>query len=718
MIRFLLLFVLSGCLLAQTQLRIGVGNASNDGTGDSVRAAMQKVNTNFTTLFATVYTNGVTVTNVMRLSGSNTLTGDVIVDGNLTHDFDLNDIDGLGLDATTLNVRGVQSAYLDGGIMYLRGVTNLNIITPGVRLGTATTGQYLKLTDDIEGTVEFDAAPAPTGFTFDASRNNITLGNDSVIVDTDPGTEIVTLLGSGGSQPNRIGTSTHTIAGFVASGAIMARRTYWVDGSSGQLTYNAVAYNPGDTFVGVYGTKTYSATGNCRAKDNVTRQTDSSYTAGTAYVSSILGGYDHLNNQIAGTIAGGGHNVLRGGDGGNHATVVGGSYNTQHSGVYAFIGGGTANENRADFGTIVGGWGNWITDDNWSAADQAVILNGQEGQIQDTAYGLIGTGINNRVINPFSSTSASHNQIINGNGNIVQTMAAGLTYSTVLNGTGNTISGGSHNLAMGLNNNIYGNSGGYNVAIGSAVNIDGTGTYGFGYGATVLITNSPRAVVMGTITTITNSSDTWTFANNSTVAAANFGFTGGNFNTNNGTQYTFLMGRALSAADLASPANTADYGMAQGYQAVIRSFGQRVESNGNNTGVNVQRSRFVASRRFTHTNSVSLSSDLRLDGIDQYPYVPTNSVWQIRASVVGVQSTGAKFGTWTVDFAVRDSAGTLSILGSPSATAVHNGHSTTWTIAPAIRSSPRGVTITVTALDGETITWGASFDTMELNGAW
>ena len=98
--------------------------------------------------------------------------------------------------------------------------------------------------------------------------------------------------------------------------------------------------------------------------------------------------------------------------------------------------------------------------------------------------------------------------------------------------------------------------------------------------------------------------------------------------------------------------------------------------------------------------------------------MPTNSVWQIEASVVGVQSNGVKYGTWTVSFAVRDSAGTLSVLGSPSAVVVHNGHSTTWTITPAIRSSPRGVTISVSALNGETVTWGASLDAMELNGAW
>lgn len=654
----------------------------------------------------------------MKLSGSNALTGDLEVDGDLARGIEFNDLSNLVLDSTIWSATGAQSAYLDGGIMTLRGVTNLNIITPGVRLGTSTTGQYLQLTDANEGEVEFATAPAPTGFTFDATRNNITLGNDSVIVDTDPGTEIVTLLGSGGSQPNRIGTSTHTIAGFAASGAIMARRTYWVDGSSGQLTYNAVAYNPGDTFVGVYGTKTYSATGNCRAKDNVTRQADSSYTAGTAYVSSILGGYDHINNQIAGTIAGGGHIVLRGGDGGNHATVVGGSYNTQHSGVYAFIGGGTANENRADFGTIVGGWGNWITDDNWSAADQAVIVNGQEGQIQDTAFGLIGNGINNRVINPFSSTSAYHNQIINGNGNIVQTLADGLNYSTVLNGTGNTISGGAHNLAMGLNNNIYGNSGGYNIAIGNAVTIDGTGTYGFGYGATLLITNSPRAVVMGAATIVGGTSDSWTFSNNSTVTNAAYAFTGGNSHALNGTQYTFLMGRALSSADLASPAANADYGAAFGWQGVIRSYGQRVESNGNESTVNIQRSRYILKRRSAMTTGVDVQ--LRLDGSVEFLYVPTNSVWTVTSSITAVQSDGVKYGSWTLTFAVRDSAGTLSLLGSPSSVVVHDGHSTTWTIAPAIRSDAtyRGIVLNARGLTGETVTWGAALDAMELNGAW
>jgi len=709
--KLLLVLLFPLCLFGQTRAVINTGTTANDGTGDSLRTFGLKSNTNFATLWASVYTNGVT-----KIGTNIVLSGSVVLDGNLTNNFDFDDINQLNLDGVNTDIGGVQTLFLDGGITTLRGVTNLNLITPGVFAGTATNGQFLRLSDATEGTVEFAQAPTPTGFSFDASRNNIVLGDDNSIVDTNPGTEIVTLLGAGGSQPNRIGTSTHTIAGFVASGVVMARRTYWVSGSTGQVTYNGTAYSPGATFTGVYGVKTFTATGNAGVKDNTSRQADSSYTPGTAYVASILGGYDHLNNQIAGTIAGGGHNELR--SAGNHATIVGGSYNLLKNGVYAFIGGGTQNQSGQDFGTIVGGWGNTITSDNWSAADESAIVAGQEGQIEDTAYGFIGTGLNNRVINPFSSTSAYHNQIINGNGNIVQTLAAGVNYSTVLNGIGNTISGGTHNLAMGLNNNIYGNSGGYNVALGNAVNIDGTGTYGFGYGATVLITNSPRAVVMGASTTVGNTSDSWTFANNSTVTNANYGFSVGNSHTLNGTQYTFLMGRALSSADLASPLVNADYGAAFGWQGVIRSYGQRVESNGNESTVNVQRSRYILKRRSAMTTGVDVQ--LRLDGSGEFIYVPTNSVWTVTATITAAQSTGAKYGSWTLDFAVRDSSGTLSLLGSPSSVVVFDGHSTTWTIAPAIRSDAtyRGIVLNARGLTGETVTWGASLDAMELNGAW
>lgn len=528
------------------------------------------------------------------------------------------------------------------------------------------------------------------------SRNNVVV-NPAInsIVDTDSGANTITLTASGGTLPNRIGSSVNTIAGFIASGAILARITYYVSGSTGTLTYNSVVYNPGDTFVGVYGVTTYSVSGNCVAKNNVSRQADSSYTAGLSYVASITGGYDHLNNQIAGTISGGGHNELR--SGGNHATISGGSYNIQKAGLYSFIGGGSQNNQSQDFGVIVGGFGNVVSSDNVSGADGSAILNSRESEILDVAYGLIGVGLNNRIINPNSATA---------------------NYNTILNGTGNVVSGGIHNLAQGINNTIQGDSGGYNVARGNGNNIGGASLYFVATGASIIATNSSRMIAVGSTDTITSTTGGAVLGDNTSVSSANYAYALGNANTVGSTDYTFLLGRSLSSADTVSPAATADYGFATGYQAALRSFGQRVESNGNlNTTINVQRSRYLASRRYAHVTGV-LSSDVRLNGLDQYIYVPTNSVWLVRASVVGALSDGSKYGAWTVDFAVRDSGGTLSVLGSPSATTVYDGHSATWAIAPAIRSTPRGVTISVSALNGETVDWSATFDCNELNTAW
>lgn len=138
------------CLCAQTQSVINTGATANDGTGDSIRTAFNKINTNFTTLWSAVYTNGVSEfgTNIV-------LSGNTLFDGNLTNNLELGDIAQLTLDGTDTGVYGVSTLFLDGGITTLRGVTNLNLITPFVRLGTATNGQFLRLTDATEGTVEF-----------------------------------------------------------------------------------------------------------------------------------------------------------------------------------------------------------------------------------------------------------------------------------------------------------------------------------------------------------------------------------------------------------------------------------------------------------------------------------------------------------------------------------------------------------------------------------
>jgi len=150
----LLLLPLAVC--AQTRLSVNTGATANDGSGDSLRVAFGKVNTNTATLWASIYTNGAT-----RIATNVTLLGPTYVDGNLTNGFELQDITQLTLDGTDTGVYGVASLFLDGGVSTLRGVTNLNLITPGVTAGTATAGQVLQLTDAVEGTVEFGTVATP-----------------------------------------------------------------------------------------------------------------------------------------------------------------------------------------------------------------------------------------------------------------------------------------------------------------------------------------------------------------------------------------------------------------------------------------------------------------------------------------------------------------------------------------------------------------------------
>lgn len=159
MARFLFILLFPLCLLGQTRAVINTGTNPNDGTGDSLRTFGLKSNTNFSTLWSSVYTNGVT-----KIGTNVILAGPTVFDGNLTNGFELGDINQLTLDGVNTGVYGVQSLFLDGGTTTLRGTTNLQIITPSVRLGTATAGQVLMLSDAVEGTVEYSSIPPHTQF--------------------------------------------------------------------------------------------------------------------------------------------------------------------------------------------------------------------------------------------------------------------------------------------------------------------------------------------------------------------------------------------------------------------------------------------------------------------------------------------------------------------------------------------------------------------------
>lgn len=838
--QFSLGLVFSASLLAQTRAVIGTGSASNDGTGDSIQTAFKRVNTNFLTLWNHVFTNGGSSdlnfnTNWFRVTGTNV---EIRTKVYLTNDFQIQSgsvgasdygvrmypLNLFYAGATDLTINGYSTGLVTSSNLIVKGMTELDLMTPLVVSSGATTGHYLKLMDASSGRAEWASTPflplaggtmsgainmgsqkitslgTPTVSTDAAtkdyvdsvvfasnpitgdSRNNLIANvGINILADTNAATQAVTLTGAGGSSRNVIGSASLTTisAGAVASGVVMAGRSHYVSGTTGSVVYNGSTNALGATFTGVYGVRTYTATGDATVKNPVTRLADTAYTAGQAYVSTISGGYDHLNNQIAGTITGGGHNELR--SGGNHAIIAGGSYNVQKAGLYSVIGGGTQNEQSQDFGIIGGGWANTISSDNVAGADYSAITSGDENRITDAFAALIAAGANNVISNPSSLTPSAnrHNTIVNGvgnaltggqftsvlNGNTVAVSGDSSFYNTVLNGQsitlagtcsytlvgGTTISvnglsrgigwgesltmtGGTHNYLFGNGGTLSGGS--YNFSLGNANVVNGTQVRTFSFGTANTISGADTDIQQfGSSNTSsgtiyggqfgfnnqfgTSSSYDWQIGKqNTTSTGATFMFQFGEANAATTSDYGMMFGKSNTIANQSSPATQAQYASASGLQASARSWGQRAESNGNlNSTINVQRSRYLASRRYAHATGL-LSTDVRLDGTGQYIMVPDNSIWMVRAAVVGSMSDGSKYGAWTVDFAVRKNSGTLSVLGSPSYVIVYNGHASTWSIAPAIRSSPEGITISVTALDGETVNWSASIDTTEMSSAW
>lgn len=112
---------------------------------------------------------------------------------------------------------------------------------------------------------------------------------------------------------------------------------------------------------------------------------DTGYAAATinnASVATIAGGYDHVNNQIAGTIAGGGHNFIQYNSEG-HSVIGGGSYNWITAGR-SFIGAGT--NNRLDgtiYNAVLNGFSNSVL-----AGFHNGIFGGELNTINTTANGF------------------------------------------------------------------------------------------------------------------------------------------------------------------------------------------------------------------------------------------------------------------------------------------------------------------------------------------
>ena len=161
-----------------SQLTIALGTAANDGTGDPLRTAFTKINTNFTELYAT----SATLTGTQTLTNK-TLTSPVFGNATSTADADAT------IDASTTTFYSyIQSASATARTINISNLTSGKMITLYLR-NTFGTAKIINIAAGIATT--YSAVNMSKGDAGGTSASAVTLVATS-------GTAIITLFNAGG----------------------------------------------------------------------------------------------------------------------------------------------------------------------------------------------------------------------------------------------------------------------------------------------------------------------------------------------------------------------------------------------------------------------------------------------------------------------------------------------------------------------------------------
>ena len=188
---------------------------------------------------------------------------------------------------------------------------------------------------------------------------------------------------------------------------------------------------------------------------------DTAYPSGGASVATISGGYDMINNQLAGTITGGGHNYMQYNVNG-HSFMGGGSYNWINAGRATIVAG---TDNRVTgatsvYSAVLGGFQNSIEGNS----SHSTVIGGSTNTINTTTANHLAYGVGNLI-----TSSQDHCITIGHN----HTISGASSYAAHVGGLNNARTGSGYGAALGGRNNTQ--SGSYSVAL-AADNSDDNGS--------------------------------------------------------------------------------------------------------------------------------------------------------------------------------------------------------------------------------------------------
>ena len=422
---------------------------------------------------------------------------------------------------------------------------------------------------------------------------------------------------------------------------------------------------------------------------------------GNAPLRTICGHYDNIigslditnaNDTIDSCIVGGSHNFIytRRIDPSTEETYTQGVPVTHGK----ILGGTYCNIYNGDHGTIVGGRQNNIqnsTSAQYLAGDPAAVpYCAVVAGFANTASGyasVIAGGATNQVLNQYSVISGGYQNIIDGVRNsssvacIADTISGGQS-NYISHCIGATISGGVDN---DINSAPTGTD--QNDSLGSYASIGG------GQLNRISITIAGLGIRQNSA----------------------FSVIGGGYNNRINNQYAAILGGADNIATgqhssvIGGSANraTASYATACGADALARlPYQQAIGHAKFSAQGDCQSSTIVLQASTTDATQTSMSAGGTAVSL------PTGATWAFRALVSARQNASTNAAAWIIEGAATNSAGTTTVMGTPTVTALGNSGSPSWSVA--VDASGAELRIMVTGASATTVRWSGRIDATEV----
>lgn len=446
----------------------------------------------------------------------------------------------------------------------------------------------------------------------------------------------------------------------------LASRDRYQEGGSGGgpcmiagSTTNAVASGLLDCTIAGGGHDTRENVIGAESTENVgTANSNLPTTSGTgASFATIGGGYDNVNNALAGTIAGGAHHKLE--TDSTHGTIGGGSLNSILANAdYATIAGGTANTASGDSSVIAGGTTN-------------------------TAPGLSST------VGGGSTNTASGQTSTVGGGTLNEASA-----------TGATVGGGTNNEAKQTNSTIPGGHSNV-VTSGSFATIGGGFTNDVGAS-----TNADYATIAGGRENSAQADYVAIGGGQTHEVTGAHGSVGGGLSNDVSGQYGHIPGGHANTV-------TADKAEAGGEFALARLEGGHTRASGRFSALGDAQSTVLVGRCGTTSGT---AQNIRLDGSIVKIVIPDQTTWCFVAYVVARRTDADdESAAYKIEGCMDRNTGSASagLVGTPTVTVIAEDTSA-WDVA--VSESSGALEIACTGEADKDINWVARVTLVEVTG--